>query len=239
MGAVSQTYAQWKTFLAQECVEDEANTEFLAILPACIDYAEQRLYRELDLLNTVTRQTGTLAVGTRTFNLPTTSGRFVVTSGFNVITPSSQIVPDNGTRNALVPVTRDVLDVFWPSTTGAGLPTQYAMITDQQIIVGPAPDAAYTVECIGTIRPTTLSDSNQTTYLTLYLTDLFDAASMIFMSGWQKSWTAQSDDPKAGVSWQSQYDKLLASANVEELRKRYSAGAWSSMSPTPLATPSR
>jgi len=236
---MSQTYAEWVAFLARETVTDATDADFLGILPPCIDYAEQRIYRELDLLNTVTRQNGTLSTGTRTFNLPTASGRFVVTNGFNVITPSSQTTPDNGTRNPLVPVSRDVLDVFWPSTTGAGLPAQYAMITDQQIIVGPAPDATYTIECIGTIRPTPLSASNATTYLTTYLPDLFDAASMIFMAGFQKNFGAQADDPKMAVSWSNLYDQLFASANVEELRKRYSAGAWSSMSPTPLATPSR
>lgn len=236
---MSQTYDQWVAFLARETVIDATDPDFLGILPACIDYAEQRIYRELDLLATVTRQSGTLTIGTRTFNLPTASGRFVVTNGFNVITPSSQTVPDSGTRNALVAVSRDVLDVFWPSTTGAGLPTQYAMITDQQIIVGPAPDATYTIECIGTIRPTPLSAANTTTFLTLYLTDLFDAASMVFMTGYQKNWGAQADDPKMAVSWESQYQTLFSSANVEEMRKRYAMGAWSSMSPTPAATPNR
>lgn len=236
---MSLTYATWVTTLSNLTVIDETDTNFVQILPACIDYSEQRLYRELDLLNTVTRQTGTLSVGTRTFDLPTTLGRFVVTNGFNVITPSSQTVPDNGTRNALVPVTRDVLDIFWPSTTGATVPSQYAMVTDQQIIVGPAPDAAYTIECIGTIRPTPLSASNTTTYLTLYLPDLFVAASMIFMSGFMRDFGAQSDNPQQAQSWEGQYKTLFASASVEEIRKRYSAGAWSSMSPTPIATANR
>jgi hypothetical protein len=236
---VSLTYATWKETIENLAVTDASDANLIQILPECIDYAEQRLYRELDLLNTVTRQTGTLTVGTRTFNLPTGAGRFVVTNGFNVITPSTQTTPDNGTRNPLVPVSRDVIDMFWPGTTGAGLPTQYAMITDQQIIVGPAPGRAYTIECIGTIRPAPLASGNQTTYLTLYLPDLFVAASMIFMSGYQRNFGAQSDDPKMAVSWESQYAALFASANVEEQRKRYAMGAWSSMSPTPAATPNR
>lgn len=232
-------YATWVTTLSNLTVIDANDANFLQILPECEEYASNRLYRELDLLNTVTRQTGLLTVGTRTFNLPTASGRFVVTNGFNVITPSVQTTPDSGTRNPLVATTRDVLDMIWPSTTGAALPSLYAMITDQQIIVGPAPDAAYTIEAIGTIRPNPLSASNTTTYLTLYLPDLFVAASMIFMAGYQQNWGAQSDNPQQAVSWESEYSKLFASANVEEMRKRYSAGAWSSMSPTPLATPNR
>lgn len=236
---MSLTYATWKTTIANLTVIEEANTEFVQVLPSCIDYAEQRVYRELDLLNTVTRQTGTLTIGTRTFDLPTTSGRFVVTNGFNVITPAGQTVPDTGTRNPLTPVTRDVLDAFWPSTTGAAVPQNYAMITDQQIIVGPAPLAAYTIEAIGTIRPTPLSVSNQTSPLTLYWPDLFLAASMIFMTGYQRNWGAQADDPKSAVSYESQYQALFASANVETMRSKYASGAWGSLQPTPIATSAR
>lgn len=232
-------YASWLATISNLTVIDANDANFVQIIPECIESAEQRLYRELDLLNTVTRQTGTLTIGTRTFNLPTASGRFVVTNGFNVITPSSQTVPDSGTRNFLTPVTRDVLDVLWPSTTGAGVPSLYAMITDQQAIVGPAPDAAYTIECIGTIRPAPLSVSNPDTYLTLYLPDLFVDASMIFMSGYMRNFGSGADDPKMAMSWAAKYKEDFASANIEELRKRYAMGAWSSMSPTPMATPTR
>lgn len=113
------------------------------------------------------------------------------------------------------------------------------MITDQQIIVGPAPDQAYTVEVIGTIRPTPLSATNTTTYLTLYLPDLFVAASMIFMSGYMRDFGSQTDDGQQSVSWDTQYTKLFASANVEEMRKKYSSGAWGSLQPTPIATATR
>lgn len=236
---MTYTYSTYKAAIAEELVIDVADTNFLAIFPSLIDYAEQRMYRELDLLSTVTRQTGTLTANSRDFTLPTTSGRFVTTQGINIITPSSQTNPNSGARQQCAPVSRDFLDAVWPSTTGAGVPSVYAMITDQTVSFGPAPDAAYTAEVIGTIRPDPLSATNTTTYLTLYLPDVFFAAGMIFGSGWQKNFGAQADDPKMAVSWESQYEKLLASANIEEQRKRYASGAWGSMSPTPIATPSR
>ena len=236
---MSLTYTTYIAAIANLTVIDPTDANFLAIQSNMIDDAEQRCYRELDLLSTVTRQTGTLTVGTRSFTLPTTSGRFVVTNGFNVITPVSQTVPDNGTRNQLTPCSRDVLDMLWPSTTGAGVPSLYAPITDQQFIVGPAPDQAYTIECVGTIRPAPISATNTTTFLSLYLPDLLISASMVFMAGFQKNFSSMSDDPQMSVTWENHYAKEFASANVEELRKRYSAGAWSSMSPTPIATPTR
>ena len=113
------------------------------------------------------------------------------------------------------------------------------MITDQTIIVGPWPDQAYTLEVIGTIRPTPLSVTNTSTYLTTYLPDLWVAATMIFMMGYERDFGAQSDNPASAVSWEGQYEKLFASANVEEFRKKYQSGAWSSMQPTAIATPTR
>lgn len=139
----------------------------------------------------------------------------------------------------MIPVSRDYLDAVWGSATSAGLPTLYAPITDQQFIIGPWPDQTYTIECIGTIQPAPLSATNTTTFLSLYLPDLLTAAMMIFMSGYQRDFGAQSDDPAQAQSWSGQYDKLFASANVVEMRKKYSAEAWSSLSPTPIATPSR
>lgn len=233
-------YTTYISVISNMLVVDPTDPNFVAIMPDVIDYAEQRIYREADLLNTVVRDSSaTLSVGTRTFNLPTSLGRFVVTNGFNVITPASQTAPDNGTRNQLVAQSLDYMDAAWPSAASAGLPVCYAMVTDQQIAVGPFPDASYTVEVKGTIRPEPLSATNTTTYLTNFLPDLFVAASMIFGAGYQKNFGAQSDDPRMSSSWEDQYTKLFASANVEEMRKKYASGAWGSLQPTPLASPSR
>lgn len=237
---MSYTFSQWVAAAAQVIAVDPAGPDYVAVLPSAIDYAEQRLYRELDLLSTVVRDSsGNLTANSRNFTLPQSLGRFVVTNGINVVTPSSQTDPDAGTRNPLVPVSRDYMDAVWTSTTGASVPTSYAMITDQQIIVGPFPDAGYTLEVIGTIRPNPLSASNTTTFLTLYLPDLWFAATMIFLTAWQQNFGAQSDNPQMAVSWSGLYDKLIASASLEENRRKYASGAWGSLSPTPAATPSR
>lgn len=237
---MTYTYTTFVQSLSNELVIDQTDEDFIEILPTIIDYAEQRIYRELDILNTVTRDASAkLTVGTRNFTLPQSNGRFVVVNGINVVTPSTQTNPDNGTRNPLLPVSRDVLDLIWPSGSGASLPTQFAMITDQQIIVGPSPDATYTVEVVGTIRPTPLSASNTSTYLTMYLPDLFFAAAMISGTGYQKNFGAQSDNPEQAVSWEGQYEKLVQSANLEEQRKRFAAGGWGSLSPNPIASANR
>lgn len=234
---MSYDYTTYSQALAELMVTETAQANFVAILPSIIDYAEQRIYRELDLLSTVVRDSsGVLSTNNRNFTLPTSVGTFIVVLGANVITPAGT-APDSGTRNPLVPVSRDYLDYAWPSVTGASMPTSYAMITQSAIIVGPWPDAGYVIEVVGTQRPTPLSASNTTTFLTVNLPDLFMAASMVFSSGYQKNFGAQADDPKMGASWENQYQLLKASANVEEFRKKLQATGWSSQMPSPLTPP--
>lgn len=237
---MSYTYTSWVQALSNEIVVQSTDPNFVGILPSCIDYAEQRIYSELDLLTTVTRDSAALAIGNRNFTLPQNNGTFVVTNGINLITPAGTTNPDTGTRTQLLPISRDFLDAVGGSPSYTGAPANFAMITDQTIVVGPAwPDGNYTLEVIGTIRPTPLSALNPQTYLTMFMPQLWFAATMIFMSGYQQNWGAQSDNPQQALSWESQYQALKSAISIEEQRKRYASGAWGSLSPTPVATPSR
>lgn len=234
---MAMTYSSWVTALANELVVEADNAPFLAILPTCIDYAEQRLYRELDLLATVVADGSTaLVASSRNFTLPTPAGGpFVTVESANVITPAAT-APDAGTRNPLMKTSVDLVNFLAPSTATAGTPTIFAMLTNRTLVVGPAPDANYRLEVIGTIRPTALSASNTTTILTDQLPDLFFAASMIFMAGWQQNFTAQGgDNPQMAASWEAQYMRLKESADTEELRKKYTSFTGRTVLTTPRA----
>jgi hypothetical protein len=106
-------------------------------------------------------------------------------------------------------------------------------------LLGPYPDAAYQVEIVGTIRPDSLSATNTTTFISLYLPDLFIMASMIYVSAYQRNFGRQNDDPQMAQSYETQYKTLLQSALMEENRKKFEAAAWSSQSPSVAATPTR
>ncbi|CAH1677812.1 conserved hypothetical protein [Hyphomicrobiales bacterium] len=217
-------------------LDSPANPEFALIIPGMIDYAEQRIYRELDLLQTVVRNsTNSTTLNSRNAAIPNT---FVTVQSINVITPAGTL-PDNGTRVPLQPVSRDFVDYAWPNISSAGVPNCFAMVDQWNIIVGPAANGAYRMEVIGTIRPAPLSVSNTTTFLTEHLPDLFVAASMVYGSGWQKNFGSQADDPGQSVSWENQYKTLIASAGLEEVRKKFEAQAWASRSPSPIASPNR
>lgn len=237
---MSLTYSTYVTALSTLTTIPSSNPDFTNILPDCIDYAEQRIYRELDLLSTVVRDASqSLTPNSRNFTLPTAQGVFVVTNGINLITPAGT-TPDNGTRNPLTPTSLQVLDLISPSATVTGLPTKFAMVTQTAIVVGdPWPGSAYVVEVIGTQRPTPLSSTNTVTFLSANLPDLFLSASMIFMAGYMRNFGAQADDPQMGASWESQYEKLKASAETEEARKRFMGSAWSSLTQSAQAQPAR
>lgn len=237
---MSLTYATYVTSLANIFPVPASDPNFQTVLPNIIDDAEQRLYRELDLLNTSVRDSSSaLAAGSRNFNLPTSLGVFIVTDEINVITPSGTSNPESGTRNQLVPTSEEMLNAIWPSVSGSTVPQYFAMVNQGLIIVGPWPDASYQVEVVGTQRPTPISASNTTTLLSVYFPDLLIAASMVFGSGYQKNFGAQADDPKMALSWEKHYQDLMTSAQTEEMRKKFTSSGWSSKSPSPLATPPR
>lgn len=232
------TYATYKTALATLSVVPETDPNWLAILPDAIDYAELRIYRDLDLLSTVKADTS-FSTTANASKVQLTSGTFVTLQDVNVITPAGTLDPDQGTRVPLLPVSKEYIQYSWPNNTNAGVPLFFAMIDERTFSLGPWPDSSYTLEIIGTYRPETLSSTNTTTFISQYLPDIFLMASMIFISGYQRNFGRQSDDPAMAQSYESQYQALLKGATVEEYRKKFSASAWSSISPSPVATPSR
>lgn len=229
---MSLNYTSYVNQIANIMAVQTSTPQFQTMLPGMIDYAEQRIYREIDLLNTVVRDSSSsVSTGNRNFSIPsTTNGPFVTVQGINVITPEGS-TPDSGQRNPLKPVARDYLDAVWNNANGdGGIPAYFAMIDQTSIIVGPWPAASYVMEVIGTIRPNPLSSSNTTTFLTLYLPDMFVAASMVYASGYQRDFGSQADNPQQAASWEMQYQTLFKSANAEELRKKFAGPGWTSLS---------
>lgn len=235
---MSLTYAQYVTTISTMAVVDPADANFVAILPNMIEYTELRIQRDLDLLATVNSNT-TFALIANTRALTFTQGTFVTIQDVNVLTPVGQSNPNAATRNPCLPVSKEYLDYTYPSSTGATVPTWFAMFNQNTLYFGPWPDANYTVELVGTVRFTPLSASNTTNFLSTYLDDLYVQASMVYISQFQRQFGAAANDPQMPGSYENQYQALLKSADVEEKRKMFQSVAWTSQSPSPVATPSR
>jgi len=224
--------------IATMAVVESTDAAFLIILPQMITYAENRLYRDLDFLFTSVATTAYgLSAGNRQIAVP--SGTFVVPEQINVLVGSSN--PDTATRVPLLPTTKEFLDAVYGSGASAnrGLPKYWVPFDDYTFLVGPYPDQSYPCEIIGTYRPASLSATNLTTFISLYLPDLFIMASMVYISAYQRNFGRINDDPAMAQTYESQYQGLLKSAMVEENRKKYQSSAWTSYSPTPFAAPTR
>lgn len=230
-------YTTYKTAIQTAIASQSPDADFDTIFsPSLIDYAEQRIYRELNLLNTVqTKQGPMLSVGSRDATIDST---FVVVNEINVLTPAGSGQSD-GVRAPLTPVSIDVLNMMFPGNTYTAQPEMFAMVDQFNILVGPSPDQAYNLEVIGTYRPVPLSQTNPTTFLTERLPDLFFAAGMVFASGYLRNFGSQASDPQMAMSWEAQYDKLFESANSEEARKHGWGASWSAHPVAPQAQPQR
>lgn len=237
---MSLTYTTYVDQIANLLVIPSTNANFQTMLPGMIDYAEGRMYRELDLVAmSVTDATGSLSSGIRDFPLPTAFGTFLVVDNVNVITPSTA-TSSYGKRNPLSCVTPDYMDSIYPQNgANEGQPRFWALVNNTSLIVGPVPDASYHMEIRGTQQPTPLSSTNTTTILTTMLPDVFLAASMIFGSAYQRDFSAQGDNPAQGMSWEATYQTLKQSADMVELRKSYQSQGWTSQQPNQIATPPR
>lgn len=234
------TYTQYVSSIANLLVVPTDDPGFATDLPNIIDDSELRIYRDLDLLDTSTRDSSaSLTAGNRNFNLPSSVGTFVVTGEINVITPATATTADGGTRNQLAPTSNEMLNALWPAVAGSTVPQYFSMVNQGLIIVGPWPDANYRIEVVGTVRPAALSSTNVTTLLSTYWPDLLIAASMVRAAGYQKNYGQGVDDPKMAVTWETHYQELLKGADTEEMRKKFTSEGWSSDDPAKIATPPR
>jgi len=207
------------------------------LMEQMINYAELRIYRELDFLSTVEEATTSdLTPGTRTVAVP---GDIIIVNSAALITPAST-APAAGTRNPMQRVSVEFINAVWPSAATTGTPAYYAMLDNETMVLAPTPSAAFRVSCMGIFRPETLSDSNTTTYLTEAVPDLFIAASAIFgFGGLLQNFGAQADDPQAVQSWEQTYQNLRAGVDVENLRSKAWGTGFQPFSPAPGAKESR
>lgn len=207
---MSLTYASYVQRVMDQADSLQSDVNVSIAVPGMIDYAEQRIYRELNLLDNTAVVQGQLTLATRSFTIPTPSGgRFI--SIRNVT-----IYPDAQTGTPLIPCSLGLLNALFPPLP-TGLPTMYAMVTDTVIYLGPLPDSPYPVEVIGTKQPTALSAANPTTVLSLYFPELLVGASLIYLA----KMNGVKVDATTANAFEAQYVALRDSAVTQEVRKKY------------------
>jgi hypothetical protein len=222
------------------------DTAFNNIIPQMLNYAELRIQRDLDLLPSLNAKTYTLSYG---------NNQLQISVNDFVTLQTIEVTGNDGSSYPIMPVSKEVIQNVYGISSTVAPPIYFAMYggdastggdTYTNIIFGPYPDNNYTVTVTGTSRlPTLYQYANagqagtNTTFISTYLPDLLIMASMIYLSAFQRNFGRMSDDPAMAQSYEAQYKTLLTSAAVEEARKKFSASAWSSMSPAVAASPNR
>jgi hypothetical protein len=251
------TYNSYVTQIATLAVVDTqtvggivqgVDQSFNDLIPQMLNYAELRIQRDLDLLNLKTSLPVTFTTATNLLQI----------NADDFVTLQTMVILFNGVAYPLLPTTVEFLQNVYGNTAAGsrGIPKYFAMYggdrttggnTSINVLFGPYSDTTYTGTATGTIRMPTLAKNTATpvlaatgtTFISNYLPDLLLMASMIYISAFQRNFGRQSDDPAMAQSYESQYQALLRGAGVEEFRKKFESGAWTSYSPTPIANPPR
>lgn len=233
---MSLTYSTYTTTIANLMVVEATFASYQQILPSMIDDAEIRICQDVDFLGAVvTDSSVATAPSTRGINW---SNSFFVVQSMNAISPAGTTNPDLGTRNPIVPATKEMCDYLYPSAAGSGIPQYFGRVTQSTAVLAPWPDGAYTLEITGTQRPPSLSATNTTTFISTYLPNLLIAASMIYASAFQQNFSA-GDNPAQAVDWHGHYVDILKSSVIEQARMKFEGEGWSSEQPSPIASPPR
>lgn len=223
-----------------------ASEEFNQLVPQMVNYAEQRMQRDLDLLASQTNSTSyALTAGSDQLAVAVNDFFNVQSIGFVSGAKTTQ----------LTPVAKEFIQAVYNDSSYAAPPEFFAPFggdvatlggTSTVFLIGPRPDQSYPVQIVGMGRAPSLAQfagtpqaATGTTWLATWLPDLLIMASMVFISGYQRNFAASGNDPQAPINYESQYQTLLKGATVEEARRRFIASGWTSLSPTPVATADR
>lgn len=241
-----------------------SDPNFQTMIPVAIDYGELMIYRDLDFL--VMHGDVTLpntSIGGTRVTVPNSvivledvfCGAFLtpmvpVSQQYlrMVYAGAPQGAPVDfaviGSLNTTITPAQYLLDGFGnPVLDGFGNPIVTSVASTEttppgwQVLFGPASDQVYSLTGYGTQREPALSVAYPQTFISTYLPDLFWAATMIFWSGYNRNFGAQSDQSSQAVAWLQEYQRLLKGADTEEMRKRFASNGWQAQVPTPLAAP--
>ena len=220
------------------------------ILPQILSYAENRISRDLDLLSSQTSNLYTLTAGANVFSLPVND--FQVVQTLEIVTLyNGQVV--NSTP--LTPVSKEFIQNCYGGLMSADTPRYFAMYGDNfgseqdsatNILFGPAPNFAYSLRVTGTACPPSLFQNASAgpadtayTYISQWYPDLLIMASMVYVSAFQRQFSASSDDTEMAMTYEKQYQALRLGAVPMENRRKSMGSGWTPYSTPIAATPTR
>lgn len=225
-------YNDLNTALTGLLVIPVLDPQWISILPSVIDYAEGRIYKNMDFL----------AVSS------TDTSKVFTPANRQIILPTRLAVPEQlgfadltGSVNFLDPVSLEFINSVWPEQATPGDMKWWCLngfdnaANAYTAVVAGTPAAAYVAHVHGKFRPEPISAANTSTYLSVNHPELLVAACMIFASGYQRDFGAQASDPGMSQSWENQYKALLEASMIQEQRVKSQGPGWQHLDPAPQA----
>lgn len=199
-------------------VAEDDGDEFAAFIPTAIQFAEERLYKELDLPDLEETLTTTCNQGSQSVPLPNSTDLLEFIQ-----------VKDNtlGRTRILQKRSSDYLEDYWPNTATQDLPKYWAWLskgpffdtngnktpTAPLIKLTPIPDSNLTILYRGYVKPPLLAVTNQKNYFTEKCSHILYAAAMSEMAKFMKAWS-QVD------VWETDYNTKASAWNINMARFR-------------------
>lgn len=220
------------------------------VLPQILSYAEARIQRDIDALQARSSNQYALTIASNILSIPVND--FLVIETLEIAQVSNGVVVNS---TPLIPVSKEFIQNCYSGLFSTGYPRYFALYGDTfgdganiyvNVLLGPPPNSSYPVVVTGVIRMPSLyqfatpgpADTSYT-YISQWLPDLLLSASMIFISAYQRNFSANSDSPDMPVNYETQYRAQLAGAIAEENRKKGLGSGYSAYSTPATATPTR
>lgn len=220
------------------------------ILPQMLNYAELRIARDLDMLSSQTSNFYTLTAGVNVFSLPVND--FLTVQTLEIVELSNGNVVNS---HPLIPVSKEFIQNCYGGLFTANRPKYFALYGDNfgdeqdsftNILFGPAPNFGYSLRVTGTALAPSLYQSATAgpadtayTYISQWYPDMLMMASMIYISAFQRNFSATSDSADMGQTYEKQYQALRLGAVPLENRRKQQGSGWSAYSTPIAATPTR
>ena len=150
---VAMNYSELKTAIQDYTQTSESS--FVTNIDTFIGQAETRIFFDIDLPDFRKAATGTTSDGTTYLSKPSDL--------FSVL--SLARISSGNEYTYLLPKDVSFIREAYPDTDVKGAPEHYAHFDDSFFILGPVPDAAYTIQINYKSRPIQLSSTNTTTWL--------------------------------------------------------------------------
>jgi hypothetical protein len=156
-----------------------------------IRQAEQRIYNSVQFPNFRKNQTGTLTADNKYLEAPV-----------DFLASYSLAVIDDGSYEFLLNKDVNYIRAAYPSPTDTGVPKYYAQFDDNTFILGPTPDAAYTVELHYFYAPESIVTAGNT-----WLGDNFDSA--LLYGSLLEAYTYMKGEPDVIANYSKRYEEAM------------------------------